>query len=94
MSTIHGIASRSVKPAVHSDSVIHAAVCVRSNRTDERTDGRTDANRPGVEGHLYQEKIKTKVIPVISVKQQGQLYRREVPGAMSAKCESSLGSTI
>ena len=42
MSTIHGIASRSVKPVVHSDSVIHAAVCVRSNRTDGRTDERTD----------------------------------------------------
>ena len=41
-STIHGIASRSVKPAVRSDPVIHATVCVRSDRTDGRTDGRTN----------------------------------------------------
>ena len=36
-STVHGIASRSVKPAVRSDPVIHATVCVRSDRTDGRT---------------------------------------------------------
>ena len=45
-STVHGIASRSVKPAVRNDPVIHATVYVRSDRadgrTDERTDGRTD----------------------------------------------------
>ena len=42
MSTVHGIASPSVKPAVSSDPVIHATVYVRSDRADGRTDGRTD----------------------------------------------------
>ena len=35
-----------------------------------------------------------RVIPVISVKQQGRLYRRGVPRAMSAGRESYLGSAV
>ena len=64
MSTIHGITSRSVKPAVRSDPIIYATVCVRGDKADVRTDGRESTEDRGAP--LTKKKIKMETIPVIS----------------------------
>ena len=67
---------------------------VATGRTDGRKNGRTRINQ-GQKGTSNQKKkIKMRMIPVISVKQQGRLYRRGVPRAMSTECESYLRSAV